>query len=336
VGLSSNLTFTALTDQTICEGSSTRLNLVSNANVFVWTPSAGLSNPSIADPVANPVITTQYIVRATLDRCFIEDTVVVTVNPAPVPDAGPAGFICYGQRYQLQGSGGVQYSWTPTAYLDNPGLANPFSTPDRTTTYTLSILADANGCPSLVTDTVTIDVTPPVKIYTFPADTIAYPGDQIRIRAVSAVPQANIFTWSPMINLDNPFISDPVYTAGPAGDSLVYKVTAASAAGCLGEGYVKVRVYKGPELYTPTAFTPNGDGLNDRFYPFPVGIKSINYFRVYNRWGQLVFSSNVLYKGWDGFFQGTKQATGVYVWMAQGVDKNNKLITRQGTITLIR
>lgn len=139
-----------------------------------------------------------------------------------------------------------------------------------------------------------------------------------------------------MINLDNPFISDPVYTAGPAGDSLVYKVTAASQAGCIGEGYVRIRVYKGPELYTPTAFTPNGDGLNDTFYPFPVGIKSINYFRVYNRWGQLVFSSNVLYKGWDGFFQGNRQASGVYVWMAQGVDKNNKLLTRQGTITLIR
>jgi gliding motility-associated-like protein len=117
---------------------------------------------------------------------------------------------------------------------------------------------------------------------------------------------------------------------------MVYRVTALSAAGCRGEGFVHIRVYKGPELYTPSAFTPNGDGLNETFYPFPVGIKSINYFRVYNRWGQMVFSSNQLLKGWDGKMGGVDQPSGVYVWMAEGVDKNNNLITKKGTITVIR
>jgi gliding motility-associated-like protein len=150
------------------------------------------------------------------------------------------------------------------------------------------------------------------------------------------VPSANIFTWTPSFNLSNPNVDNPVVTAVNVGDSIVYKVTASSAAGCIGEAYVRVRVYKGPDLYVPTAFTPNGDGRNDRFYPFPVGIKAINYFRVFNRWGQLVFSSNTLHQGWDGKLRGTDQPTGVYVWMAQGIDKNNKLITKQGTVTLIR
>jgi hypothetical protein len=75
---------------------------------------------------------------------------------------------------------------------------------------------------------------------------------------------------------------------GPIGSDVLYQVVTSTAAGCKGEGYVKLRVYKGPELYTPNGFTPNGDGLNDKFYPFPVGIKSINYFKVFNRWGQLV------------------------------------------------
>lgn len=336
VGLSSNLTFTPQVDPTICEGSSTSLNLVSNATVYTWTPSAGLSNPNIANPVANPTVTTQYEVIATLDRCSIRDTVIVNVNPAPVPDAGVDGFICFGQTYQLQGAGGVQYSWTPATYLDNALLASPVSSARETITYTLSILADANGCPSLVTDNMVLDVTPPVKVYTFPMDTIAYPGEQIQLRAVSAVPSANIFTWTPAINLDNPGVSNPTVTAGNIGDSLVYTVTAMSAAGCIGEGYVRLRVYKGPELWVPNAFTPNGDGKNETFYPFPVGIKAINYFRVYNRWGQLVFSSNTLYKGWDGKFNGADQGAGTFVWMGQGVDKNNQLITRQGTVTLIR
>jgi len=336
VGLSSNLSFSPMTDPTICEGSSTPLNFVSNATVWSWSPSSGLSNPAVANPTANPTVTTQYIVTATLDRCSIADTVIVNVNAAPVPDAGPNGFICYGQTYQLNGSGGVQYAWTPSTFLNNPSLPNPTSAATKTITYTLSIVADANGCPSLVTDDVTLDVTPPVKVYTFPSDTILYPGDRIQFRAVSAVPSANIFNWTPNLNMTNPNVFNPEVTAVDIGDSIVYKVTASSPAGCIGEAYVRLRVYKGPDLYVPTAFTPNGDGLNDRFYPFPVGIKAINYFRVFNRWGQLIFSSNVLYKGWDGKFNGTEQATGTYVWMIEGITADNKLITKKGTVTLIR
>jgi gliding motility-associated-like protein len=113
-------------------------------------------------------------------------------------------------------------------------------------------------------------------------------------------------------------------------------VVVSTIAGCKGEGYVKERVYKGPDIYVPTAFTPNNDGLNDKFFPFPVGVKKINYFRVYNRWGQLMFSTTKLLDGWDGRFGGIKQGSGVYVWMAQGVTKDDKVITKQGTVTLIR
>jgi gliding motility-associated-like protein len=86
----------------------------------------------------------------------------------------------------------------------------------------------------------------------------------------------------------------------------------------------------------PTAFTPNNDGRNDRFIPFPVGIKSYKYFRVYNRWGQLLFSSNILHDGWDGKFSGKDQASGVYVWMIEAITNENKVVTKKGTVTLIR
>ncbi len=336
VGLSNNLNFSLMNDVTICEGSSVGLQFSSNATVWNWSPATGLSSTSIPDPVANPTVTTSYIVTATLDRCSTTDTVLVTVNPAPVPDAGPDGMICYGQSYQLQGSGGTQYAWTPVQYLSSPSVANPVSTPPKTMIYTVRILSDNNGCPSLVTDEVAIDVTPPIKVYTSPMDTIAYEGDQFQLTAVSAVPAANNYFWTPSFNLDNSATPNPVFTAGSAGDVIIYKVTATSPAGCMGEGFVRLRVYKGPELYVPTAFTPNADGLNDNFYPFPVGIKSINYFKVFNRWGQLMFSSNILYKAWDGKLMGVDQPSGVYVWMAEGVDKNNKTLTRKGTVTMIR
>jgi gliding motility-associated-like protein len=333
VGLTNNLTFTPQVDPTICEGSSTQLQLISNATDYLWTPATGLSSTTISNPVANPMVTTQYTVTATLGRCSANDIVIVNVNTAPVPDAGPDGFICYGQTYQLQGSGGVQYTWTPSTNLSSTTISNPISTPVKTITYTLSEVIDAAGCKSLTTDQVTVDVTPPIKVKTFPYDTIGYPGDQFQLNATSA---ATFYSWSPAIGLSNPNIANPVVTVGPLGSDILYQVTASTAAGCKGEGYVNLKVYNGPELYTPSGFTPNGDGLNDLFYPFPVGIRSINYFRVFNRWGQMVFSSSTLYKGWDGKLQGVEQPSGTYVYMAEGVDKNGKLLTKKGTITLIR
>lgn len=336
VGLSNNLAVTPQTDPTICESKSVQLNLASNATVYTWTPSTGLSSTTVPNPVANPVVTTQYIVTATLGRCSANDTVIVNVNAAPIPDAGPDGNICYGQTYQLQGNGGVQYTWTPSTYLDNPNIASPVSTPAKTITYTLSQIIDANGCKSLTTDNVTIDVTPPIKVTTFPYDTVGYPGDQIQFNTFTNVPNIANYTWTPSIGLNNPNIKNPTVTVGPVGSDVLYQVITTTAQGCKGEGYVKLRVYNGPELYVPSAFSPNGDGLNETFYPFPVGIRAITYFKVYNRWGQLLFSSTTLYKGWDGKYLGVEQPSGAYVFMAQGVDKNGRLHTKQGTVTLIR
>lgn len=332
VGLSNNLTLSAPANPTICESKSVQLQVNSNATVYSWSPATGLSDTAISNPVASPVVTTPYTVTATLGRCSSLATVIVNVNAAPVPDAGPPGFICYGQTYTLQGSGGSIFNWAPGTYLSSTTDANPLVTPDKTITYTLSVI-DANGCNSLVTDEVTVDVTPPIKVSTFPFDTIAHPGDKFQLLATSIAPN---YTWSPAIGLSDPNISNPILTVGPLGSDQVYQVIAFTDAGCRGEGYVRLRVYKGPDIYVPNAFTPDNDGRNDRFYPFPVGIRKINYFRVFNRWGQMVFSSAALHQGWDGKMGGQEQSSGMYVWMAEAVAGDGKVITKQGTVMLIR
>ena len=332
VGLSINLFLTPLADKNICDGTSTQLNAVSNATIYSWAPGAGLSSTSIPNPVASPSSTREYIVTATLGRCTTYDTVIVNVHAAPVPDAGPDGDICYGQSYTLQGTGGNQYIWTPAIYLNNPGAANPVSTPTVTTTYSLAVI-DNIGCHSLVSDQVKILVSRPMRIYTYPFDTTAHAGDQFPLLAMS---EGISYTWFPATGLSNPNIANPIVTVGNIGDEMTYQVVGVTAEGCKGEGYVKIRVYKGPEIYVPTAFTPNNDGKNDKFTPYPVGIKSYNYFRVFNRWGQLIFSTTRLHDGWDGKIAGKEQPTGAYVWMIEGVTKDNKLITKKGTVTLIR
>jgi gliding motility-associated-like protein len=184
-----------------------------------------------------------------------------------------------------------------------------------------------------VTDDVVADVSPPIRIITSPIDTIAYRGDKFQLTANSA---ANIYTWLPGTGLSDPNVADPVVTAGVAGDDVRYKVIASTNAGCKGEGSVRIRVYNGPDIYVPTGFTPNNDSKNDKFIPIPVGIKKINYFRVFDRWGQMVFSGTTLNEGWDGKLGGREQPGGVYAWMVQGITKDDKVITKKGTVMLIR
>lgn len=335
VVLGNNFTVTPQADAVICEGASTQLELISNATQYRWSPATGLSDATIFNPVANPTVTTQYTVTATLGRCSADDIVIVNVNAAPIPDAGTDGYICYGQTYQLQASGGTQYQWTPDTYLNSATIANPVTTATRDITYTLTILSDANGCPSLTTDEVYVDVTPPIKVTTFPYDTIGYSGDMIQLLAIPNDSDVINYVWTPSQGLSDPLIPNPIVTLGANGDVVQYQVATSTIAGCRGEGYITVRVYKGPDIYVPTAFTPNGDGRNDRFLPVPVGIKSLNYFRVYNRWGQLLFQTKTLHDGWDGKLQGRGQATGVYVWMIEAVTNMDKVITKKGTVTLI-
>ena len=334
--LGSNFTLTPQTDPTICEGTSTQLALTSNAIQYAWIPATGLSSTTISNPVANPAVTTQYIVTATLGRCSGNDTVIVNVNAAPIPNAGPDGFICYGQTYQLQATGGTVYSWSPNTYLNSSSIPNPISAAGKDITYTLSILSDINGCASLTTDQIRIDVTPPIKVKTFPYDTIGYTGDQFQLLAIPSDSDVINYLWTPATGLSDPKIANPIVTVGATGDVVQYQVITSTIAGCKGEGYVTIRVYKGPDIYVPSGFTPNGDGKNDRFTPFPVGMKSYTYFRVFNRWGQLVFSTTRLNDGWDGKLGGTNQQSGVYVWMIEGLTKDDRVITKRGTVALIR
>ena len=86
----------------------------------------------------------------------------------------------------------------------------------------------------------------------------------------------------------------------------------------------------------PNAFTPHGDGLNDIFKGIPVGIQQFNYLKIYNRWGQEIFSTTDYRKGWDGLWQGQKQNSGVFVVIAKGVDFKGNIINKKATVMLIR
>jgi gliding motility-associated-like protein len=97
-----------------------------------------------------------------------------------------------------------------------------------------------------------------------------------------------------------------------------------------------VKTVKQVEVYVPTAFTPNSDGLNDFLRPILMGIKEVRYFRIFNRWGQLIFETKTDRPGWNGTLKGNPVSSQVVVWMLEGLGADNKIYTRKGTSVLVR
>lgn len=188
------------------------------------------------------------------------------------------------------------------------------------------IIRDAAGCTGTTTGTVT--VAPPVMAFAG-NDTIAVTGVPHQLTGSGGVG----YLWSPSTNLDNPFTATPMATI--TGDTRFY-LQVTDFAGCIGRDTILLKVYDGPTYYVPNAFSPNGDGLNDIFRPIPVGISNTQYFRIFNRYGELVFQTNQWLKGWDGTFKGKQQPIGAYIWMIKGTDRNGKDIEMKGTVMMIQ
>jgi len=322
----------AIADTTICQGDAIQLGATTDGLQYSWTPAANLDNPNILNPVAITTTTTTYQIISSVGNCSATDNVVVTTIPYPVANAGPDPIICYNTSVQLNANiTGSSFTWTPSSYLNNASILNPVSSPPRTTQYILTTY-DTLGCPKPVSDTVLVTVNP--KINAFAGnDTTVIVGQPLQFNGIGGVN----YLWIPGTGLNNPTIQNPIGIYSADIDSIRYKLIVTDDIGCADSAYVTVRVFKTiPYIFVPTAFTPNGDGLNDKVMPIAVGIQKINYFSIYNRWGQRVFMTTVNGNGWDGRINGRDQGTGVFVWVVSALDYLGNSIFLKGTVTLIR
>jgi gliding motility-associated-like protein len=331
VNVSNNLTLTVGANTTICEGTTTDLNCTSNGTSFNWSPATGLSDPAVLNPMASPAVTTTYKVTASLGQCIMANSVTVFVNPAPVADAGNGTTICYGESAQLSGSGGSTYNWTPAIYLSNAAVADPdVQHPSSTTTYALTV-TNGNGCKSLQPATVTISVTPLPKVFAGNDTTIVM--NQPFTLQPKDINNSGFtqYTWSPSYGLNNSATQNPIALLDR---NITYTVSASTPQGCSATDEINLKVYQGPEIYVPNAFSPNGDGHNDVLKAIPVGVTAFS-FNIYNRWGQLIFSTKDPSRGWNGHINNTP-ASGTFVWMAEGLDAKGNIVKRSGTVILVR
>ena len=207
------------------------------------------------------------------------------------------------------------------------------ASPGSTTNY-IVVGTDANGCSSSAEVEVFVNPLPDVTASTS-ATTIDIIIDE---RAtLTALPAGGLsYSWSPLDGI----LSDPnsfTVEVQPA-DTTTYIVTVTDANGCVNIDSVTVNVIGDYEVYLPTAFSPNGDGVNDTYRPYIIGISAQRLlidFSVYNRWGELVFVSTDQFDGWDGTIGGTDQEIGTYVVVVRSLVFGESVINRT-TFQLVR
>ena len=330
VDVKSGVALNAGADTTICQTDGFILNTVSDALSYQWSPPTYLNQSNIKNPLATPLTTTTYHVIASIGKCFSEDDITIKVVPYPAANAGPDTYICTGFSAQLNASGGSSYAWSPATFLSDRFVPNPVSIRPNASIQYIVTVRDVLGCPKPVKDTVWVKVYPSVVADAGPRDTTVVLDEPLLLNASGGIS----YVWTPSTWLNDAYIGTPV--ALPQ-DDIQYIVTATTAEGCVGRDSILVKLYKvDPDMYVPSAFTPNNDGNNDVLRPILLGMKDLNYFRVYNRWGVLMFSTSEKGKGWDGKYNGKAQDPATYVWMAEGVTYKGQTRKKKGYAILIR
>ena len=248
----------------------------------------------------------------------------------------PADTICVGNAVQIKASGAELYNWQPPAGLSNPFSPETTASPNSTTTYSV-IGTDSKGC---FTDTGYVTVI----VYPYPI--INVPDSVITINAGTAYqinatgsPDITRWQWMPPEGLSCNSCAQP--KAQPRIDTK-YTVTAYNEAGCAASKTVTVQILcKGQNLFIPNTFSPNADGMNDYFYPRGTGLFTVKSFRIFNRWGQIVFerinfAPNNERDGWDGKYSGAVLQPDVYVFIVEVLCENGTVLFNKGNVTLLR
>ena len=328
-----HVTLQPMSDTTICSGDTIRLRVLSNGLHYAWTPISQLIDPSVQNPQAITSFNTNYQVTATIGGCTANTGIFVRAVPYPVVKAGQDTVICYNTTAMLHGlTDGNSWSWSPANYVSGATNLNTVASPPRTTAFILTALENTRGCPKPSADTVLITVLP--RIMPFAGnDTAIITGQPLQMLATGG----ESYVWSPPYSLSAANIANPVAVINEAADFVRYKVDVYNSAGCFDSAFISIKVFATlPTVFVPTAFTPNSDGKNDLLLPVIAGMHRMEYFNIYNRWGQLVFSTSAGGRGWDGRINGQLQNTNTYVWMVKAVDYSGKAYFSKGIVTLVR
>lgn len=315
-------------DTTLCKTAGIQL-FASGGTFYTWSPSTGLSNPNISNPIASPSATTNYFVTITdANTCTYKDSIKIIVRSSAIFTVSPDQNVCVNDSKQLSASGGTFYLWQPAGSLDNPNIANPVATPNTTTTYAVKIKDII--CNDSATLSTTLVALPLPIIKASKTNDIDCSSNFSQLNATGG----QNYLWQPAAFLNDQNIPNPI--ANPLTTTL-FTVNGTDMNGCKNTDTITVYVSSNNKrgYFMPNAFTPNNDGINDCFGLKYWGNVTKLDFTIYNRFGERIFYTTDPAKCWDGKYKGVLQNMGNYVYIIKAVTACD-IVDKKGAFILVR
>ncbi len=318
-------------DIRICNGQTTTLQGDAPGD-FTWKNNGSVFETENLNPEISPNSNTTYILTATNDLCILSDTVEVIVDDKVQLIADDIES-CEGSIVQLSVTGDniTSYEWNHADLLNANDVPNPTATVHQTTTFTVT--AESDVCNSNTTDvTVFIQEGPEVLL---PEAQSFVPGSAVTLSPLTDGDGTYTYNWSPNRDISCTNCANP--SVSPDSTTL-YIVEISNEWGCVTTDSVLLKpLYDCLEniVIVPTGFSPNGDGKNDKLRV--LGLAEIQLFRVYNRWGELMFETTNPSEGWDGTFKSRPVNTDVFVWYVEAIcPVDGSIISAKGDVTLLK
>jgi gliding motility-associated-like protein len=323
-------------DTTVCVGDSALLQ-PSGGVSYRWAPAALLSCTLCTAPYTSPATpSTYYVVGTDGNGCTNTDSTHVHLKTKATGTVDMGGDLCLTGSFQLNAHDSfinAQYTWLPPTYLNNSTISDPRASPKASTRY-MVIIKEGKCIPD--TGYVDLSVHPIPKISTGPGQTVLA-GNSVTLETTET--DVTRYVWIPPDYLDCDSCASPVSTPKKSTNYEVYGYT---DFGCVDSAKIKIDVIcDHSQVFLPNTFTPNNDGANDRFYARGKGLQIIKTFRIYDRWGELIFERtnlnlNDFSNGWDGTFKGSKLTPDVYVYVINAICDTGEPISWTGDIALLR
>ncbi len=308
---------------------------------YTWTPGNYLSDSIAKAPLAFIAEDTRFYV-STYGRngCKVIDSVDVKL-PVHEYSVWPLDTaICKGEAFKLISAGDyanvawfedttladVPAAYAPALTVDCDDCSEAVARPEVSTNY-YAVMTDERGCSDTMIVRAAVKPLPQVNILN-PDTTIRY-GQRLQL----SVSGAYLYSWQPIASLSNPNVVNPI--ASPKEPTRYY-VYGVAENGCRNIDSVFLNIDYRDQLFVPSAFTPNGDGKNDVFKLANITFQRLLEFRVFNRWGQEIYSTTEPAAGWDGTWKGVPQDINVYQYQIRVGYPDGFVETYKGNVTLIR
>jgi len=313
-----------------CLGKDLVLKRPSNGLKYQWTYPNGFTSELATPTIQNVQFSDSGMYKVRIEEdfgCSNTDTFYLNVYPSTTVTADSFHQICKGKSVNMAATGLGNYQWFPSTGLSNDTIANPIASPRQSIDYKV-LLTNLYGC----RDSTYVKIAVEENVAaTAGSDKQLLGGDTVQLNG--KVSGSNVmYYWSPTLYMtDSASITPKVFPP----KTMTYTLRAVSSGGC-GDitSRVNIIVYSG--IFIPNSFTPNGDGINDRFKIINFENYRVNEFNIYDRWGSIVYTTKSYDMGWDGNYKGLPLPQGIYMFQIRLQAGNGNQFYKKGTLTLLR